>query len=79
MTSSSSWQQFRHLDLFALTPIQGSPRLGGLKGSNMLVKREYERPIVIDYGSISDHTFGDALTGASAQPYSFNRPDVPSL
>jgi len=24
-------------------------------------KPEYERPVIIDYGSIADHTFGDSL------------------
>jgi hypothetical protein len=44
----------------------------------MMEKQEYERPIVVDYGSIADHTFGDALSNSSAGVFPA-RPDVPSF
>jgi hypothetical protein len=40
-----------------------------------MTKREYERPVVIDYGSIADHTFGDALSNPLTQP---GVPDSPN-
>ena len=44
-----------------------------------MTKREYERPEVIDYGSIVDHTFGDTLSKSLVSPSLPGGPDVPSL
>jgi hypothetical protein len=40
---------------------------------------EYERPIVIDYGSIADHTFGDALNAPSPPSPPGVRPLSPAI
>jgi hypothetical protein len=34
----------------------------------MMTKLKYERPVVVDYGSIADHTFGDNLNNGFSQP-----------
>jgi hypothetical protein len=42
----------------------------------MVEKREYERPVIIDYGSIADHTFG---LSNGLDSFSPSRPDRPSF
>ena len=33
-----------------------------------MTKLKYECPVVVDYGSIADHTFGDNLNSGLSQP-----------
>ena len=44
-----------------------------------MTKFEYEPPVVIDYGSIADHTFGDSAINGLSQPGLPGTPDRPSF